>query len=128
MRRTTQRSLVYMSLLLALATGCTFTGTTEGILDATSDISVSTSGRIWWTEDGLLKSDYKAVAFAVYNRRSLEQDLARGQGEYLESLRTLLGVQENFRPMFEAAAQQHFDVMVPCDRMIQVQQLRALAE
>ena len=128
MRRSTERNLLFMSLLLALSAGCTFTGTTEAIFDATSDITVSTSGRIWWSEDGLLKSEYKAVAFAAYNRRSLEQDLARGHGEYLASLGSLLGVQENFRPAFEAAAQQHFDTMVPRDRMIQLQQLHALVE
>ena len=53
MRPTTERNLLFMSLVLAFAAGCTFTGTTEAIFDATSDITVSTSGRIWWSEDGL---------------------------------------------------------------------------
>ena len=86
------------------------------------------SERIWWTEDGVLKPDYKVVAFAAYDRFNLEQDLARGQGEYLASLGSMLGVQEDARPAFEAVAQQRFETMAPRDRMIRVQQLRALVE
>ncbi|HEY6084101.1 MAG TPA: DUF3015 family protein, partial [Nitrospira sp.] len=112
-----------MSLMLAFITGCTFTGSTEAIFDATPDTTVSDSERIWWTEDGVLKPDYKVVAFAAYDRLNLEQDLARGQGEYLASLGSMLGVQENSRPAFEAAAQQRFEAMAPRDRMIEVQQL-----
>jgi hypothetical protein len=117
-----------MSLMLTFMTVCTFTGNTEAIFGATPNTTVSDSERIWWTEDGVLKPDYKVVAFAAYDRLNLEQDLARGQGEYLASLGSMLGVQEDFRPAFEAAAQQHFEAMVPRDRMLQVQQLRALVE
>lgn len=117
-----------MSLALVLMTGCSFTGSMEALIDATPDISVSDPARTWWTEDGLLKPDYKVIAFAAYDRSNLEQDLARGEGEYLASLGTMLGVQENSRPTFEAAAQQRFEVMAPRDRMIQVKQLRVLAE
>jgi hypothetical protein len=117
-----------MSLALVLMTGCSFTGSMEALIDATPDISVSDPARTWWTEDGLLKPDYKVIAFAAYDRSNLEQDLARGEGEYLASLGTMLGVQENSRPTFEAAAQQRFEAMAPRDRMIQVKQLRVLVE
>lgn len=127
MRRTMQRSLLFTSLILAFATGCTFTGTTEATVDPTLDFTSSTSGRIWWN-DGLLKSDYKALAFAAYNRGNLEQDLARGNGEYLASLDNLFGIGEQNRPAFHAAAQQRFESLAPVNPMMQIQQLRSLLE
>jgi hypothetical protein len=127
MRRTI-RKLLSMSLMLACMTGCTFTGSMKAFFDATPDTAASDSARVWWTEDGLLKADYKVVAFAAYDRSNLEQDLARGEGEYLASLGSMLGVQEDVRSTFEAAAQQRFEAMVPRDRMIQVKQLRALVK
>lgn len=76
---------------LFLFSACTLKGTTQEITDTTSNITASTSGRIWWNEDGLLKPEHKVAAFTAYNARNLEQDLARGQGEYLASLETLMG-------------------------------------
>jgi hypothetical protein len=116
-----------MGLVLALATGCTFTGTTEATVDPTLDFTSSTSGRTWWNDDGLLKSHYKAIAFAAYNRGNLEQDLARGNGEYAASLGELFGLGEQSRPVFHATAQQRFEALAPINPM-QVQQLRSLVE
>src|SRR5690242_10644473 len=91
-----------ISALLILAVtvlaGCTITGTINEILDTTTNVTVSTSGRTWWNEDGLLKSEHKAIAFAAYNQSSLEQDIAKGGGEYLASLSALLGVSDSGRP------------------------------
>lgn len=126
--RGAERTLLSISLMLAFVTGCTFTQSVEPIFRASPHATASDSGRIWWTEDGVLKSDYKVVAFAAYDRLNLEQDLARGQGEYLASLGSMLGMEEDVRAAFEAAAQERFETMVPPGRMIQVQQLRALVE
>jgi len=86
------RAIVALGSLsfLFLLTACTLKGTTQQITDTTSNITASTSGRIWWNEDGLLKPEHKLAAFAAYNARNLEQDLARGQGEYLASLEILM--------------------------------------
>jgi hypothetical protein len=68
------------------------------------------------------------IAFAAYNRRNLEQDLARGHSEYLASLGDLFGISEPNRPAFAAAAQQRFEAVAPVNPMMQVQQLRSLVE
>ncbi|WHZ22753.1 MAG: hypothetical protein OJF47_001865 [Nitrospira sp.] len=81
--------------LLLLFSACTLKGTTQEITDTTSNITASTSGRIWWNEDGLLKPEHKVAAFTAYNAHNLEQDVARGQGEYLTSLSTLMGRAED---------------------------------
>jgi hypothetical protein len=114
-------------LMLACLSGCTFTGKEAGSRKL-SNTTVSNPGQSWWTEDGMLKSDYKLLAFAAYDRLNLEQDLARGHGEYLVSLGFMLGVQEEFRPPFEAAAQQRFEEIMPGDRVISLRPLRALVE
>jgi hypothetical protein len=122
-----KRILVWTSLVLSCLTGCTFTAKQAGS-GLTPDTTLSPPGEIWWTEDGMLKADYKLVAFAAYDPLNLEQDLARGQGEYLASLGFMLGVQEDLRPAFEAAAQQRFEEIMPGDRIISLRQLRALVD
>lgn len=126
--RRAERNVLCVSFMLAFITGCSFTESTEAILSATPNTTASDPARMWWTQDGVLKPDYKVVAFAAYDRLNLEQDLARGQGEYLASLGSMLGVQEDLRPAFQAAAQQRFDTTMPPDGTIYLQQLRALVE
>jgi hypothetical protein len=74
----------------ALASACTTTptGTTKDIFDFTS----STTGRSWYNEDGMLRAEHRPIAFATFNYESVKRDIARGRGEHLESLATLLGV------------------------------------
>ena len=122
------RLLTLLSLAVSVLTGCTITGTIQEILDSTTNVTVSTSGRTWWNEDGLLKSEHKAVAFAAYNQSNLEQDIANGRGEYLASLSSLLGVRESGRSAFAFGAQSQFQSLMLADDMTRVQSLRALVE
>jgi hypothetical protein len=117
-----------MPLALTVLTGCTITGTIDEILDTTTNVTVSTSGRTWWDEDGLLKSEHKAIAFAAYNQSSLEQDIARGGGEYVASVGSLLGVTEGGRPAFARAAQSQFQSLIRVDDRARLQNLRGLVE
>jgi DUF3015 family protein len=122
------RLFIFLSLVSAVLTGCTITGTIQEILDTTTNVTVSTSGRTWWNEDGQLKSEYKALAFAAYNQANVEQDIANGRGEYLDSLSALLGVSERTRVAFASAAQRQFPSFIRVDDVTRVQQLRALVE
>jgi hypothetical protein len=120
------KRVTLLSLAVGILSGCTITGTIQEILDTTSNVTVSTSGRTWWDEDGLLKSEYKAIAFAAYNQSNLEQDLANGRGEYLASVSALLGVSESRRPAFAAGAQRAFSSLLQADDVTRLQSLRAL--
>jgi len=122
------RLFIFLSLVSAVLTGCTITGTIQEILDTTTNVTVSTSGRTWWNEDGQLKSEYKALAFAAYNQANVEQDIANGRGEYLDSLSALFGVSERTRVAFASAAQRQFPSFIRVDDVTRVQQLRALVE
>jgi len=126
MQKLTWWSVAFVGLTVSLVAGCTITGTIDEILDSTTNVTVSTSGRTWWNEDGLLKSEHKAIAFAAYNQSNLEQDIAKGRGEYLSSLSSLLGVNEKARPAFEVAAQSEFQSLLPADDSTRLQYLRAL--
>lgn len=103
---------MYLVAALALAalhvTGCTIKGTIKEITDTTSNVSVSTSGATWWNEDGQLKPDFKAAAFAAANVANLERDIAAGGGEYLTSMSALLGVPADRRPAFFSIAQARY--------------------
>jgi hypothetical protein len=114
-------------ILILLASGCTLKGTVKEITDTTSNITGTTSGHAWWNEDGLLLPEHKAIAFVNYNEANLEQDLARGQGENLTSLGTLLGLPTNRQAAFHAKAQGAFETLAIADHDTRVQQLRMLA-
>ena len=88
-----------LSLLLLLS-ACSFKATFKETTDTTSNITGTTSGRIWWNEDGLLNPEHKVAAFTAYNADNLHTDAARGEGEYLASLESLLGTSDasTFRP------------------------------
>jgi hypothetical protein len=114
-------------MLMLLASGCTLKSTIKQTTDTTSNITGTTSGHAWWSEDGLLVPEHKAMAFTKYNEANLEQDLARGQGEYVSSLATLLGVPRDQQPSFHAKAQVEFDVLTISDHKTQLHRLRTLA-
>ncbi|MHC9061087.1 DUF3015 family protein [Nitrospira sp. CMX1] len=97
-------AVVGASLVLGL-TGCTIKSTVKEITDTTSNITGTTSGAAWWSEDGQLKPDFKATAFVTFNQANLQQDLAAGRGEYLASMGRLLGVSADREPAFFSAVQ-----------------------
>lgn len=103
--RPTVAAFGWLSLLLLLS-ACSFKATFKETTDTTSNITGTTSGRIWWNEDGLLKSEHKVAAFTAYNADNLQSDAARGQGEYLASLDRLTGATD--APAFQSAAQDSF--------------------
>ena len=114
-------------VLMLFASGCTLKGTTKEITDTTSNVTGTTSGRTWFTEDGLLHPEHKLTAFMALNQTNVEQDLARGQGEYVTSLGTLLGLPEDQQVAFHAKAQGAFETLMTSDHEARLQQLRMLA-
>ena len=101
---------------------------TTNPFEPTTDLVSSTSGRAWWNEDGLIRPEHKAIAFATYNRANLEQDIAKGRGEYLSSLGTLIGVTDDSQPSFQARAQREFQALATADHETRIRQLRILNE
>ena len=112
--------------LMLVASGCTLKATIKETTDTISNITGTTSGRTWFTEDGLLHPDHKLTAFLALNQMNVEQDLARGQGEYVTSLGTLLGLPNDKQTAFYAKAQGAFETLLTSDHEARLQQLRML--
>jgi hypothetical protein len=87
-----QRSLaVVMTWSLFGLSGCTIKATTDTTLDGTTNFLSSTTGKTWWTEDGLVREGLQVRAFFAENYESLIPEMARGEGEYVTAFVTLLG-------------------------------------
>ncbi|WP_342349658.1 DUF3015 family protein [uncultured Nitrospira sp.] len=88
---------------------------TDGTSQATTDLTEptreflsSTTPGAWFNADGMLNADHKKIAFVVVNFDNLQEDIARGSGEYLVSLSMLMGVPLDSRDRFlQSAQRQH---------------------
>ncbi|MDH4230062.1 MAG: DUF3015 domain-containing protein [Nitrospirota bacterium] len=79
--------------------------TTNGTFSNSFAITTGTSG---CHPDGVVLNEYERRIFAAANFRNLKQDVARGHGEYLNSLASLMGVQGGDQVAFGALAQANF--------------------
>ncbi|HKO30543.1 MAG TPA: DUF3015 family protein [Nitrospiraceae bacterium] len=120
-------TVLAIPFLMLAASGCTVKATIKETTDTISNITGTTSGRTWFTEDGLLHPDHKLTAFLALNQMNVEQDLARGQGEYVASLGTLLGLPNDQQTAFHSNAQRAFETLLTSDHEARLQQLRMLA-
>jgi hypothetical protein len=122
-------SLLALAACIALSlSACTLKATFKQTTDSTSNITGTTSGRTWFTEDGLLRPEHKAVAFAAFNADNLEQDIARGSGEYVGSLGTLLGASSDSLPRFMAHAQDDYRTLYGSRTATPEQMVRHLSQ
>ena len=106
------------ALLLVSLSACSVTETISNFLS-------STSGKSWFTEDGLIKTDHRVQAFMAFNFENIKQDMAKGQGEYLDSLSTLMEIPPDRRPSFYAHAQSRYPFVVqhksgPLETLVQL--------
>lgn len=80
--------------------------TTNGTFGSqTFGISFGTSG---CTNDGKVWAEHKTEFFVANTFENLAADMARGQGEHLTALATLLGVPAEHRPAFFALVQERY--------------------
>lgn len=89
--------------VLAVTTNGTFGNQTFGI----------TSGTLGCTRDGVVKPPTEVRMLVVSNLDSLATDVARGEGETLESLAALMTIEASDRPRFFAAMQRNFTRIFP---------------
>jgi|CXWL01.1.fsa_nt_gi hypothetical protein len=108
----TLSSLVAAGLLFG---GCSIINTVKDIVDITTDVTSSTSANAWFDPEGMLKQDKKILAFTAFNFQNLKQDVAQGQGEYVESLGALLGIPDTQKQDFGSWTQTQYPVLLPSD-------------
>ena len=102
------RTMILWALLVLSLSGCTIKATTDTSTDGTTEFLSSTSGKTWWTEDGLVKQGEQAGAFVSVNYDNLLQDIAKGEGEYLSAFGTILHVPSLDQQAFANRLQQHY--------------------
>jgi hypothetical protein len=117
-------------LLVALALPACTTGSIKGTIkattDPTTDISSSTSGKTWFSEEGVVRNEYKVTAFTAINFEQLKDQMAQGRGEHLTSLGTLLGVAPDRQAEWAAWTQTHYSSLVRSDRTTPADMLAVL--
>jgi hypothetical protein len=107
---------ILLGTVTASLAACTLKATLDTTSDGITNFLSSTSGKTWFTEDGLVREDLKVEAFAWMNYENLKQDMARGSGEYLSSLGSLMSVPPDRQTEFLAFVQQRYPVLVGGDR------------
>jgi hypothetical protein len=126
--RTRLSTLICMTALMLLAAGCTLKGTIKQTTDTTSNVTGTTSGRTWFTEEGIVKPDFKVTAFVALNEENLRHDMASGQGEYLSSVSRLLNVPTERQAEFFTLIQAHYPAFAAMDFTAPQQVVAALRD
>ncbi len=98
--------------LLGISSGCTIKATIDTLTNGTTNFLSSTSGKSWWTEDGLVKREEHAKAFVAINYDTLLQEIAQGHGEYVHVFGTILGVPAHQQAHFQRLLQGQYSVLV----------------
>lgn len=104
----TFRIVVIWAVLVVSMSGCTIKATTDTTTDGTTEFLSSTTGKTWWTEEGLVKQGEHAGAFVSVNYDNLLQDIAKGEGEYLSAFGEILHVPSVDQQIFASRLQQHY--------------------
>jgi hypothetical protein len=108
----TRAMTVVMVLMACGLAACTFRGTTDSVTDTTQNVTVSTSGRTWFTIDGVIRNDQRVNAFVAINFENLKQNMAQGHGEYLTSLSSLMQIREDRKAEFYSLVQSRYPRLV----------------
>jgi hypothetical protein len=99
-------------MLLSCSAGLVLSLSACSITETINNILSSTSGRSWFTEDGQIKTDHRVQAFMAFNFENIKQDMAKGRGEYLDSLSALMEIPSDRRASFYAHAQSRYPFIV----------------
>ena len=93
-----------LCLIFLTTTACSIKFSTDG----TTDFLSSTTGKTWWTEDGLVKQGEHARVFVFENYDNLLSNIAQGDGEYLISFGQLLDIPFEHQEVFANRLQLHY--------------------
>lgn len=116
MSSTTWKNLMGAVVLVSAGFVLTACNTTKATLDTFAKFTSSTSPEEWINGDGVIEERHKARLFAAVAFENLEQDIARGQGEYVTSLAVLLHIPTGEREEFLAQAQRTYPLLVGADQ------------
>lgn len=100
--------------------------TTNGTFGSqTFGISFGTSG---CTNDGKVMAEHQMSMFVAGAFETLSEEMARGGGEHLAALATLMGVPTEHHPAFFAMTQQHYHALTQAGEISSVAVVKALQD
>jgi hypothetical protein len=103
-------------VLASIGFGVSACNTTKATLDTFAKFTSSTSPEEWINGDGIVQEHHKARLFTAVAFENLEQDIARGNGEYLTSLAALMKVPPGEQDEFRARSQSNYTLLFAPDR------------
>ena len=101
-----------------------FAVTTNGV-SGNQTFGIST-GTLGCSQDGIVQTNWKTAMFIDANTTKLARDMSVGQGETLESLASLLGVEEAKKGMFFKTSQENFGKIYPSADTSSIQVINSL--
>ena len=90
--------------------------TSKATVDTFAKFTSSTSPGDWMNADGVIQESQKARLFASVAFENLEQDIARGNGEYLKSLAVLMKIPAGEQDEFRSLSQRQYSRLFASDR------------
>ena len=116
MRIITLRRLIGVLVLASTGFVLSACNTTKATVDTFANFTSSTSPQEWMNADGSIKDDKKAQLFAAIAFENLEQDIARGNGEYLTSMAVLMKVPPGEQDKFKSRSQSNYSFLFAPDK------------
>jgi len=116
MRIITLKGLIGALVLASAGLVMSACNTSKATVDTFAKFTSSTSPGEWINADGVVQENQKARLFTAIVFENLEQDIARGNGEYLTSLAELLKVAPGDQDEFRTRAQRSYPLLFAPDR------------
>ena len=111
----TVKGFVGALVLASVGLGLSACNTTKATVDTFAKFTSSTSPGEFINGDGVVQESQKARLFTAVVFENLEQDIARGNGEYLTSLGVLLKIPEGEQDEFRARSQSKYPLLFASD-------------
>ena len=115
MRIITLKGLMGVLVLASIGLVVSACNTSKATVDTFAKFTSSTSPGEMFDADGYVKQSQKTRLFAAVAFENLEQDIARGNGEYLTSLATLLKIPAGKQDEFRARSQSNYSLLFASD-------------
>lgn len=116
MRIITLKGLMGALVLASVGLVVSACNTSKATVDTFAKFTSSTSPGSWIDADGVIQESQKARLFAAVAFENLEQDIARGNGEYVRSLAVLMKIPAGEQDEFRSLAQGQYSRLFASDR------------
>ena len=112
----TVKGLIGALVLASVGFAVSACNTSKATVDTFAKFTSSTSPGSWIDADGVIQESQKARLFAAVAFENLEQDIARGNGEYVRSLAVLMNIPAGEQDEFRSLSQRQYSRLFASDR------------